>query len=133
MNLWGGIAASVTGIGDAIYLDTRDTLNLSGSGHTVTLGGDNNSITLDGSATIAAQGQTETFVFTPTAGTNTISGYNASDTLEFSRATFANWQTLLSHATQSGPDTVIRADQTHSVTLTGVALSSLEQSQVRFL
>ena len=48
VDLWGGIMASVSGIGDAIYLDTGDTLTLSGSGHKVTLGQGANTVDDEG-------------------------------------------------------------------------------------
>lgn len=45
-SVWGNIAASVSGTGDNIYVDTGDTLTVTGSGDTVTAGGTGNAISM---------------------------------------------------------------------------------------
>ena len=124
--------ASVSGIGDAIYLDTGDTLTLSGSGHKVTLGGSGDRLTLSGNAEITAKIGYQTLVFTPHVGNATITGLDATDTLQFSVSQFSDWHSLLAHASQRGTDTVIQTDASHNITLVGVTLATLGRNHVTF-
>ena len=52
---------------------------------------------------------------------------------QLSQSTFANFAQLLSHASQSGSDTVIQTDATNTITLKDVALSTLDQNHFSFV
>ena len=78
-----------------------------------------------------------TIVFTPYFGKSVIADFQASglqhDVLQFRHDTFADFATVLAHATQVVPDAVITADGTSSVTLQGIHLSSLQKSILHFV
>ncbi|GLS22973.1 hypothetical protein GCM10007874_59930 [Labrys miyagiensis] len=77
-----------------------------------------------------------TFVFTPSFGKDTITGYTASgtsaDTINIDHTVFADWATLLSHTAQSGSDVIITADTNDTITLKNTTVASLQQSQFNF-
>ena len=155
VDLWDNAAANVAGNANTVTLYDNATLGLSGQNDTVVvsgtgdtisassteieLSGGSDAITGDydtvrfyGQATVAASGTHETFVMAATPASATISGFDATDTVQFSASTFANFNALLAHASQQGADTVIKTDAAHSVTLAGVKLSSLNQSRFSF-
>ncbi len=156
VNFWDGASATVTGAGNDVTLNNDDTVTVTGTGASATLQGtgdhltvsgasigvvdgsaatvtgQHNTLTLFGGAAITAAGTNDAFVFSPTPGTVSITGYDPTDTLQFSTSTFANWHALLNHASQQGADTVIHTDASHAITLAGVTLSKLQQSHVTF-
>jgi len=79
----------------------------------------------------------DTFVFTPGFGKQTITGFEAGagtgDVIEFDRSVFADVESVLAHATQSGSDVVIAADEANAVTLKNVAVSNLHADDFRFV
>ena len=85
----------------------------------------------DGSS-IDLVGTGNQFVFSATLGSATISDLDASDTFQFSQSTFGDWQSLLSHASQSGADTNINLTPTDSLLLKNVDLSTLTANRFRF-
>jgi hypothetical protein len=98
--------------------------NVVGSGDTINLIG-NNSVT--------ANGGSDAFVFQPAIGQNTISGFNSSDTMQFSASDFADFTALLDHMSQSGADnTSISLDANDTVSLIGVTPANLVASQFHF-
>ena len=58
---------------------------------------------------------------------------DASDTIQFSHSTFGSWTDLLSHASQSGANTVIHTDATDTLTLQNVTLATLCKTHVQFV
>ena len=122
---------SVVGTGNRIALQGGAIQLQGGSSAQVT--GNTNIVTLDGGSSVTVSGQAETFVFTPTPGSVTVAGYDASDIMRFDHRTFGDWGTLLSHASQSGADTLIHMSPSDTVTLKNVALTSLDKSRVYFV
>ena len=55
------------------------------------------------------------------------------DVLQFRHDTFADFATVLAHATQVEPDVVITADAMSSVTLQGIHISSLQKYDFHFV
>ena len=72
-------------------------------------------------------------MFQPAIGQNTVGGFGATDTMQFSAADFGGWSDLLGHASQVGSDTVIALDAKDTITLTNVAMGSLLQPQFSFV
>ena len=126
-----GTTATIQGTGDVLTAQSARIGLLDKSSASVTGQGD--TFGFFGGSTLAVSGTNEAFVFMANPGTSTISGWDASDSVQFSTSTFANWQALLGHASQSGANTLIQLDPTDTLTLTGVALTSLKSSQVHFM
>ena len=117
-----------------------DTVVFAGSNDTATIGTGNDTVVFQPSATpILAAPATlsvnedgtialpiSTGLSAASFGHDTIYGFAAaSDHLEFTTAQFANFATLMADAKQVGQDTVITSDPADTITLKGVALSSL--------
>ena len=68
-------------------------------------------------------------MFQPAIGVNTVGGFGSTE----DHSLFASWSALLNHTSQVGANTVIALDAADSVTLTNVAMSSLQQSQFHFV
>ena len=77
-------------------------------------------------------GTSDSFVFIPAFGIDTINGFASTDSMTFSVSDFANWTALQSHMTQSGTSTLITLDASDTITLTNVTKSSLASSQFHF-
>ncbi|WP_454818868.1 hypothetical protein [Labrys neptuniae] len=114
---------------------SNGTVNL-GANASLTLTGSNDVINVGANSTISVTGTSETFVFSPNFGKDTITGYQASgtgaDQINIDHNVFADWATLLSHTTQSGADTIITADANDVITLKNTTVSSLQQSNFHF-
>ena len=65
-------------------------------------------------------------------GNLTVEGFDATDTMNFSKSDFADFQALQGHMQQSGANTLISLDANDAITLTHVALSTLTASQFHF-
>lgn len=111
------------------------TVNI-GGGIGVSIGGNNNTILLGQNSTITASGSSDHFVFTPSFGNDTITGYQASgtgaDQINIDHSVFADWATLLSHTAQAGADTIITADANDTITLKNTTVASLQQGNFHF-
>src|SRR5229473_2264058 len=120
--------------------DGSDTVVFAGSNDTATIGKGDDTVVFQPSATpILAAPATlsvnedgtialpiSTGLSAASFGHDTIYGFAAaSDHLEFTTAQFANFATLMADAKQVGQDTVITSDPADTITLKGVALSSL--------
>jgi len=70
-----------------------------------------------------------------TLGNEVVSGFAKGDTLEFNRQVLGSFATAMLDARQmsSGTDTVITIDQNDSVTLRGVAATSLTSNSFKFV
>lgn len=129
---------TVTGSGDVINAATYDTLTASGgtinfaASATDTLNGSNDTINVGKTDALTVSGSNDAFVFIPAFGIDTINGFTSTNSATFSVSDFANWSALLSHTAQVGSNTVITLDASDKITLTGVTMSSLQQSQFHF-
>lgn len=128
-----GNAATLTGTAgnfDAVNgSGGRVNLNSAQAGIT----GNDDTLNLQGTNTVAVSGTSDAFVFQAAIGQDTISGFGATDTMQFAASDFTNWAALLSHTSQSGANIVITLNASDAVTLAGVAASSLTQGQFRFV
>ena len=118
----GGVADTVNGSSATLDLNSVQ----------VAVNGNSDTLNFSGNNTVTAAGTSEAFVFQPAIGVNTIGGFGSTDSMTFSSTDFASWSALLSHASQVGSNTVIALDAADKVTLTGVAIGSLQQSQFHF-
>ena len=119
-----GSAGTVTGSNDAVQLNGSNTATISGNGNT---------ITFVGAAALTTSGATDKLIFQASPQTSTFTGYDTSDTFQFSKSTFADWSHFLAASSQQGANTVIHQDATHTITLNNVTLSSLNQSHFSFV
>ena len=118
-----GLRSQIVLAGAAVDLQDKSSVGVTG---------DANTFTFHGTSSLNISGKNERFVFTPTPGSATIAGFDQSDTMQFDHSVFANWQGLLSHASQAGADTLIHMGATDTLTLKNVALASLDQNHIRF-
>ena len=104
-----------------------DETLVAGNSPVVLIGGPND--------TLIAGHRSDTFVFGPTNfGANTIKNFNAqNDTIQIDDTLFANFADVQLHAAQMGADTVITYDAGDTITLLGIALSSLHASDFLFV
>lgn len=88
-----------------------------------------------GDDTFIGGGKSDTFVFAPNFGNDTIKDFKASgpshDVVQFSKSMFDNFADVLSHATQSGQDVVISLDH-DTLTLKNTKISALDKSDFHF-
>ncbi|WP_134188229.1 S8 family serine peptidase [Methylosinus sp. sav-2] len=82
---------------------------------------------------LTGDGGSDTFVFQASFGHDTISDFESVDMMRFDQTVFADWSQLLGAAQQVGADTVISVDAANTVTLTNVAVASLNQNQFQFV
>jgi Ca2+-binding RTX toxin-like protein len=82
---------------------------------------------------LTVSGGKESLVFQQAFGRDVINGFAATDTIQLSKADFANWSALLNDMSQSGSNTVITLDALDAITLTDVRASSLQSSQFHFV
>ncbi|KAB1109575.1 hypothetical protein F4V89_27110 [Neorhizobium galegae] len=77
------------------------------------------------------------FVYTAGVGHDTITNFvaagTAHDVIEMDHAVFLDWAALLAASSQSGADTIIRADADNSITLKNVAVNTLQSNDFRFV
>ena len=93
-------------------------------------GGGGNDILTGGSAV-------DVFVYTPGFGQDTITNFaaigNTQDIIQMDKSIFAGWAAILMGTSQSGADTIIRADPDNSMTLKNVSASTFPASDFRFV
>ncbi len=118
----GANADTVNGVGDAL------TLN----GVAASLAGDGNQLYLNGTNTLALSGNSEQIFTAKALGSDTITGFNATDHMQFAASAFADWAHLLGATKQQGSDTVITLDAGDQITLKGVLAASLSSGQFAF-
>jgi Ca2+-binding RTX toxin-like protein len=130
-----------------VYLpgtDGNDTLT-AGNNPTVLDGGNGNDTLTGGiyaDALIGGHGNDtmtggngpDTFVFGPNFGNDVITGFKPNtDAIQFDHSLFANFAAVRAHAASDGHDTVIKYDANETITLLGVALSSLHANDFFFV
>ncbi len=133
-NLTGTVSGSGVTVNVATYdslTASSDTINVAANA-TATLTGSSNTINVGEGDTLTVSGSSDSFVFQPAFGIDTINGFASTDSMTFSTSDFADWSALQSHMTQSGSSTVITLDASDKITLTNVATSSLQSSQFHF-
>jgi hypothetical protein len=99
-----------------------------------TVSGSDDWIAFQASADLSLVGNQEVLKFQQgIGGLETISGFNATDTIELSASDFANFAALSAHLSQSGADAMISLDANDSIKLSNVLPSSLAASDFRFV
>nr|WP_320201853.1 calcium-binding protein [Agrobacterium sp. rho-13.3]MDX8311632.1 calcium-binding protein [Agrobacterium sp. rho-13.3] len=120
-----GTTAAFTGTGNAL-----DNIIVGGAGANILTGGSGNDILTGGSSA-------DTFIYTPGFGQDTITNFiatgTAHDVIQMDKTIFADWAALLSASSQSGSDTIIRADADNSITLKNVTVNTLQANDFRFV
>jgi hypothetical protein len=122
---------------------TGDSVNVAGGGTITmnpytqaTIANNQNTINMGVGSLVTVTGNNDTFVFAPSFGHETITGYVASgagaDTINIDHTEFADWAHLLAGSTQSGSDVLITANANDSILLKNTTLASLQQSQFHF-
>ena len=119
--------ATVTGSNDTINFATwNEYANIVGNNDTIGFLGELNN-------TASVTGTGEDFMFSAAWGQASISGFGATDSMNLSKSDFGgSWAGVQSHMAQVGANTVITLDQNNSITLTGVAMNTLQSSQFHF-
>ena len=88
-----------------------------------------------GNDVLVGQGHSDTFVFAPNFGNDTVKGFTAGgighDTIQFSKTEFDSFASVLSHASQVGHDVVI-ATGSDLVTLKNVKIGALNSHDFHF-
>ena len=102
------------------------------NGVAASVAGDGNQITLNGTNTLALSGNSEQIFTAKALGSDTITGFNATDHMQFAASAFADWAHLLGATKQQGSDTVITLDAGDQITLKGVLAASLSSGQFAF-
>ncbi|TBY53386.1 calcium-binding protein, partial [Rhizobium leguminosarum bv. viciae] len=117
---------NLTYIGTGAFAGTGNALNnviVGGSGSNALTGGAGNDILTGGAAA-------DVFVYSPNWGHDTITNFvatgSAHDAISIDHSIFADWETLFAAIEQFGSDTIITADSDNTITLTNVAVSSLQ-------
>ncbi len=119
-----GTADTINGSNGSIYL-TGAQASVTGNSNTLNFLGTGNTASVSSSS--------DAFVFQAAFGQDAINGFASSDTMQLAASDFANWSALLGHMTQSGSNTLITLDASDKITLTNVAMSSLQASQFHFV
>lgn len=138
---------------DGSYLTRADVAALVGGGTVVprfdqiltgtsgndTLTGNNGNDTISGGAgndTLSGGDGNDIFVFKPDFGLDTVtdfrSGSGAGDVIEFDNTLFANFEAVLTAASQVGADTVLTHDANNTITLKNVAMANLHADDFWF-
>ena len=113
-----------------IYADNHDTITLGNGADTVYMG--------TGTTVTAGKGS-ESFVFglqtgsAPVGHAEILQFRPNQDLLEFNHTIFGSFTAVQAHMSQSGSNTVISIDASDTITLSGIAMSSLHASNFEFL
>jgi hypothetical protein len=110
--------------GGYVFEMAGTNLNVAGNGET---------IAMTWNDTLNTSGSSEGFQFGTETGSDVVNGFSSTDSMQFSKTNFASWTALLAATKQSGSNTVITLDAADTVTLTGVAKSSLVSSEFSFV
>jgi probable HAF family extracellular repeat protein len=124
----------VAGVGDTVHGGNSSDTLVGANGATLYAGnGPNLMYGAPGETLVAGSGK-DTFAFEPGSGQNTISNFQSNDIIQFNPALFMNYANMLNSGaiTQSGANTVINDHAGDTVTLLGVAASSLTANNFSF-
>ena len=125
----------VAGVNDVVYAGTGPDTLVGANGATLYAGSGPDILYGAPGATLVGGSGPDTFAFEPGFGKNTISNFHASnEVLQFNPAVFASYSAMVSAGaiTQSGANTIITDSAGDTVTLTGVAASSLTAHNFHF-
>lgn len=93
-------------------------------------------VSTSGNDLMVGRGGSDTFVFSANFGNDVIKDFQASgwghDVVRFSRSTFDGFADVLSHAAQAGPDVVITASASDSLTFRDLKLADLNKGDFSF-
>jgi Ca2+-binding RTX toxin-like protein len=104
-------------------------LDGSSGGQTLAAGGSPTTLIGGPNDILTAGAAADTFVFRPNFGANTVNNFvPGTDTLEFSKAVFADAATALSNTHQVGSDVAITYDSQDVVTLHDLQIGNLHAS-----
>jgi hypothetical protein len=122
---------SIITVGKGAYTITAgaNSVVATGSGNDSVFAGANDFISLGVGANTVGFG---IGAAAPSLGHEVVAGFGTNDVLLFNHILVANFAAAMTDAKQVGMDTVIATDANNSVTLQGVALSSLTSSNFRF-
>jgi hypothetical protein len=132
-----GSLSSNTHVFTAAEVDNTGQTIATSSGEAI-LGSTNGHSTLTSTADdlLVGNGQSNTFVFAANFGNDVIQDFGASgkghDTIQFSKSEFANFASVLSHASQEGQNVVISAGN-DTLTLKDTKLSALNSHDFHFV
>jgi predicted extracellular nuclease len=128
---------TLSGQGGADVLDGGDGNDkLLGGAGIDSLAGGNGSDTLDGGAsndTLTGGADGDTFVFTGAFGKDVVTDFTSADRIQLDHATFADFNAVMSHATQVGADVVVTVDAATAFTLQNVQLANLNSGEFLFV
>ncbi|MBY5359432.1 calcium-binding protein, partial [Rhizobium leguminosarum] len=117
---------NLTFIGTGAFIGIGNALNnviVGGSGSNTLIGGAGNDTLTGGAAP-------DIFVYSANWGHDTITNFaatgSAHDVISIDDSIFADWESLFAAIEQFGNDTIITADSDNTITLTNVAVSSLQ-------
>jgi len=108
-----------------------DNDSMDGGAGNDSLDGGNGNDTINGGTgndTMAGQSESDLFVFDAGFGKDIITDFEDNDRIQFADGLFQDAQAVLLASQQVGSDTVITLDQNNKITLQGVQLSSLQES-----
>ena len=125
----------VTGPNDIVHAGTGHDTVVGANGATLYAGSGPETLYGAPSEMLVGGSGADTFAFEPGSGQNTVSNFHTSnDVIQFNPALFMNYANMMSSGaiTQSGANTVINDHAGDTVTLTGVAASSLTAHNFSF-
>jgi len=121
-------AQEVDSTGHVVATSSGNAVLGSSSGHSTLTSTTGNDV-------LVGQGHSDTFVFAPNFGNDTVKGFIAGgsghDSIQFSKTEFDSFASVLSHASQVGNDAVI-ATGSDSVTLKNVKIGALNSHDFHF-
>ena len=121
-------AQEVDSAGHVVATSSGNAILGSSSGHSTLTSTTGNDV-------LVGQGHSDTFVFAPNFGNDTVKGFIAGgighDTIQFSKTEFDSFASVLSHASQVGHDVVV-ATGSDSVTLKNVKIGALNSHDFHF-
>jgi hypothetical protein len=134
----GGNDTVRAGADSTIRLGNGNDLVYAGANSSILLGKGNDTVFAGSSDTISLGSGHDLLVFgvdpSPSdIGNEIVNGFGKGDTLEFNHQLLAAFATAISDAKQMGADTVITIGANDSVTLRGVAVTSLASSNFKFV
>jgi T5SS/PEP-CTERM-associated repeat protein len=118
------------GVADNVY-GSSSTISVIGS--QATINGSDDVIKMFENDAVTLNGGSDHFIYQAAIGDDAVSGFSASDTMQFSAQDFASWSALQGHISQAGANTLISLDANDAVTLNNVSAASLSAAQFKFV
>jgi hypothetical protein len=130
-----GLMSGLTNTVHSFDVAAKDALGNAGVEHII-YGTTGNDVLTSTAANevLTGRGGSDTFVFSGSFGKDTVSDFQASmDVLQLNHSAFADFASVLSHATQVGSDVVIAQDAHDAITLQNTALVQLTSHNVHLV